>query len=52
MKSLKVNELMAEPNDLLIAASIDNLILYFTSENTVIFRSDVDALTRCTLINY
>ncbi|CAD8081249.1 unnamed protein product [Paramecium sonneborni] len=52
IKSLKENEFKAEPNDLLISASIDNLILYFISENRLIFRSDVDALTRCTLMNY
>ncbi|CAK86274.1 unnamed protein product (macronuclear) [Paramecium tetraurelia] len=52
IRSLKENELMVEPNDLLISASIDDLILYFISENRLVFRSDVDALTRCTLMNY
>ncbi|CAD8161879.1 unnamed protein product [Paramecium pentaurelia] len=52
LKSLKQNQLTVEPNDLLISASIDNLILYFISENRLVFRSDVDALTRCTLMNY
>lgn len=43
---------MVEPNDLLISASIDHLTLYFISENRLVFSSDVDALTRCTLMNY
>lgn len=43
---------MVDPNDLLISASIDEVILYFISEDKLVFRSDVDALTRCTLMNY
>ncbi|CAD8139271.1 unnamed protein product [Paramecium pentaurelia] len=44
--------LKQEPTDLLISASIENLILYFTSETQLVYRSDFDTLTLCTLSNY
>ncbi|CAD8052792.1 unnamed protein product [Paramecium sonneborni] len=46
------NNLKQEPTDLLISASIESLILYFNSNNTLVYRSDFDSLTLCTLSNY
>ncbi|CAK75402.1 unnamed protein product (macronuclear) [Paramecium tetraurelia] len=44
--------LKQEPADLLISASVESLILYFTSANQLVYRSDFDTFTQCTLSNY